>query len=130
MPRRRNPRINREDVSKRVDLLKGEIPVDEMEGLDLAFVTNLLTEYAGLVEMSISCRESIERDGILIEEPRGGKDNRSMRKVENPAFGTYYKCISRMGDLATKISKFAKQAVQKIEEEDDDNGLGAFILRR
>ncbi len=130
MPRRRNPRINKEDVSKRVDSLKGELPIDEMEGIDLVFATDLLTEYAGLVEMSISCRESIERDGILIEEPRGGKENRSMRKVENPAFGTYYKCIARMGDLATKTSKFMKQAVQKIEEEDSDDGLGAFINRR
>lgn len=128
MPRRRNPRIDGKKVEQRLNSLKDEIDTAQMEGIDLVFATDLLREYAGLVEMSLSCRESIERDGILIEIPTGAADNRRMKKVENPAFGTYYKCLSRMGDLATKTSKFMKQSVQQIEEEEDE--IDAFLRRR
>lgn len=120
MARRKKPRIDGGKVEKRLDELKGELPLDAMEGMDLVFATDLLREYAGLVEMAIACRESIESDGILIETRTGAKDNVKVKQVENPAFGTYYKVTSRMGDIATKTSKFMKQSVQQIEEDEED----------
>ena len=126
MARRAKPRIDGAKVERRLEQLKGELPIGEMEGIDLVFATDLLREYAGLVEMSISCREAIERDGILIETSSGAKDNRKVRQAENPAFGTYYKCTARMGDLAQKTSKFMKQAVSQIAEEEEMDEFDAF----
>jgi hypothetical protein len=119
MARRKKPKIDGKMVEERLDTLKGELPLDEMEGIDLVFATDLLREYAGLVEMALACRESIESDGILIETRSGAKDNVKVKQVENPAFGTYYKVTSRMGDLATRTSKFMKQSVRQIQAEDE-----------
>lgn len=120
MARRRKPKIDGRKVEQRLDSLKGELPLDAMEGMDLVFATDLLREYAGLVEMAIACRESIESDGILIETRSGAKDNIKVKQVENPAFGTYHKITQRMGDLATRTSRFMKQATQQIKEEEGE----------
>lgn len=120
MARRAKPRIDGQRVERRLEALKGELDTDAMEGIDLVFATDLLREYAGITEMSISCREAIERDGILIETTTGAKDNRKVRQSENPAFGTYYKCLARMGDIASKTSRFMKQATAKIAEEEEE----------
>jgi hypothetical protein len=76
--------------------------------------------------MAQSCRQAIEKDGILIEVSTGAKDNRKTKQIENPAFGTYYKCLARMGDVAQKTSKFVKQSTSVIEEEEEDD-LDAFL---
>ena len=128
MPRRKKPRIDGTKVNSRLEELMREIDTSQMEGIDLKFANDLLLEYAGLVEMAQSCREAIERDGILIEESTGSKDNRKTRQVENPAFGTYYKCLARMGDVAQKTSKFVKQSTAVIEEEEEDE-LDAFLRK-
>lgn len=127
MARRRKPRIDGKKVEQRLDSLKDELPIGAMEGMDLVFATDLLREYAGLVEMAIACRESIESDGILIEVRTGAKDNVKVKQVENPAFGTYHKITQRMGDLANKTSRFMKQSLQQIEEEEDEDELGNFL---
>jgi len=126
MGRRAKPRIDHAKVERRLEEMKGELPMGEMRGIDLVFATDLLREYAGVAEMSISCREAIERDGILIETSTGAKDNRKVRQVEHPAFGTYNKCTARMGDLAQKTSRFMKQAVSQIEEEEEMDEFDAF----
>ncbi len=126
MARRKKPRIDNESVERRLEQLTDELDAKVLEGIDLVFATDLLREYAGLVEMAISCRESITADGILIEKRSGAKDNVKTQQVENPAFGTYYKVTSRMGDLATRTSKFIKQGAHLVEEEDEDE-LSSFI---
>jgi hypothetical protein len=45
--------------------------------------------------------------------------------VENPAFTTYQKAIARLGDLAKKVSGFAKNS----EDDDGEDELTAFIRR-
>ena len=122
MARRRKPRIDGKKVEERLGSLKSELPLDAMEGMDLVFATDLLREYAGLVEMAIACRDCIESDGILIETRSGAKGNVKVRQVENPAFGTYHKITQRMGDLASKTSKFMKQSLQQIETEEEEEG--------
>ena len=120
MPRRKKPRLDDEKVESRLEELEQLIDKETMEGIDIVFATDLLREYASLAEMAYSCRQSIEADGILIETTTGAKDNKTTKLVENPAFGTYYKVTSRMGELATKTSRFMKQSVQVIEEEEMD----------
>lgn len=126
MARRAKPRIDGARVNSRLEELMREIDTSQMEGVDLKFANDLLLEYAGLVEMAQSCRQAIEKDGILIEVSTGAKDNRKTKQIENPAFGTYYKCLARMGDVAQKTSKFVKQSTAVIEEEEEDD-LDAFL---
>lgn len=126
--RRQKPKLDEGAAESRLEQLKRELDFTEMQGVDLVFAVDLLREYANLAEMAHACRESIARDGILIERSSGAKDNRKVTQVENPAFATYYKVTSRMGDLAMKTSKFMKQSVQTIEEEEEDE-LAAFISR-
>lgn len=127
MGRRRKPRIDGSRVEERLDTLKGELPLDEMEGIDLVFATDLLREYAALTEMALACRRSLELDGILVEKRSGAKDNVKVTQVENPAFGTYHKITQRMGDLASRTSRFMKQATQQIREEEEEDELGNFL---
>lgn len=121
MGRRRKPRIDGSRVEERLDSLKGELPLDEMEGIDLVFATDLLREYAALTEMALACRRSLELDGILVEKRSGAKNNVKVTQVENPAFGTYHKITQRMGDLASRTSRFMKQATQQIREEEEED---------
>lgn len=126
MARKAKPRIDNKSVEARLETLKGELPIEDMDGIDLVFATDLLREYAGLTEMAVSLRNAIERDGILIEKTTGAKDNRKIQQVENPAFATYYKVTSRMGDLANKTSQFMKRAVAKEIEQGEMDELEAF----
>lgn len=126
MARKAKPRIDNKSVEARLETLKGELPIEEMDGIDLVFATDLLREYAGLTEMAVSLRNAIERDGILVEKITGAKDNRRVQMVENSAFGTYYKVTSRMGDLANKTSQFMKRAVAKEIEQEEIDELDAF----
>lgn len=129
MARRKKPRLDDEKVESRLEELEQLIDKETMEGIDIVFATDLLREYASLAEMAYSCRQSIESDGILIESTSGAKDNRHVKLIENPAFATYYKITSRMGDLAQKTSRFMKQSVAAIEEEEEQDGIAAFIRR-
>lgn len=126
MARKAKPRIDNKSVEARLEMLNGELPVDELDGLDLVFAKDLLREYAGLTEMAVSLRNAIERDGILVEKITGAKDNRRVQMVENSAFGTYYKVTSRMGDLANKTSQFIKKAVSKEVEQEEVDDFDAF----
>lgn len=93
--------------------------IDKLDGIDLMFANDLLEEYARTYEMVIALGDDISSEGVMVEVEKGGANNRHTEKVENPAFGTYYKATQRLTDLAKKISLFVKQGKDEEEEEDD-----------
>lgn len=107
---------------------KLENQIQDLDGIDLTFATDLLQEYSRTYEMVMVLGEELSREGVLIEVEKGGKDNRHTEKVENPAFATYYKATQRLTDLARKISTFVKQGKEDGEDEEDE--LAAFVRHR
>lgn len=100
---------------------KAEEMADELEGLDgidLAFANDLLAEYARTFSIVQELGATIQREGVMVEVEKGGKDNRHVERVENPAFATYCKGLARLSDLATKTSRFVHQGGGDGEEED------------
>lgn len=97
-----------------------------LSGLDKVLFDGLLVEYDALAAMTENLRHAIEEHGVMIEKEVGSVNNRHMETVENPEFTTYQKAIGRMGDLAKKLSDFAKRSDGAKEEEDE---LGSFIRR-
>lgn len=98
-----------------------------LRGIDAVMMDDLLAEYDALATMTEGLRKDVQRDGVMIEMERGGANNRHLETVENPAFTTYSKSIQRLGDLAKKLSGFAKGGDDAEEEEDE---LLAFNSRR
>lgn len=98
---------------------------NNLSGFDKALLDDLLTEYDALATMTESLRHKVERHGVMIVKEVGSVNNRHDETVENPEFTTYQKAIARMGDLAKKVSDFAKRS-DAAEEEDE---LGSFIRR-
>lgn len=99
---------------------------DHLSGLDKILFDGLLDEYDALAAMTEDLRHAIEDHGVMIEKEVGSVNNRHTETVENPEFTTYQKAIGRMGDLAKKLSDFAKRSDGDKEEEDE---LGSFIRR-
>lgn len=97
-----------------------------LSGLDKILFDGLLGEYDALATMTEGLRHAIEEHGVMIEKQVGSVNNRHIETVENPEFTTYQKAIGRMGDLAKKLSDFAKRSDGNKEEEDE---LGSFIRR-
>lgn len=97
-----------------------------LSGLDKILFDGLLEEYDALSAMTEDLRHAIEEHGVMVEKEVGSVNNRHMETVENPEFTTYQKAIGRMGDLAKKLSDFAKRSDDGKEEEDE---LGSFIRR-
>lgn len=96
-----------------------------LSGLDKVLFDGLLEEYDALASMTKHLRHCVEEHGVMVEKEVGSVNNRHFEVVENPEFTTYQKAIGRMGDLAKKLSDFAKRS-------DGDKGedeLGSFIRR-
>lgn len=99
---------------------------EHLTGLDKALFDGLLEEYDALSAMTEGLRHDIEDHGVMIEKEVGSVNNRHFETVENPEFTTYQKAIGRMGDLAKKLSDFAKRSDG---EKEDEDRLGKFIRR-
>lgn len=97
-----------------------------LSGLDKVIFDGLLEEYDALATMTEGLRHDIEDHGVMIEKEVGSVNNRHFETVENPEFTTYQKAIGRLGDLAKKLSDFAKRSDDTGEEEDE---LVSFIRR-
>lgn len=97
-----------------------------LSGLDKVIFDGLLEEYDALATMTEGLRHDIEEHGVMIEKEVGSVNNRHLETVENPEFTTYQKAIGRLGDLAKKLSDFAKRSDDAGEEEDE---LVSFIRR-
>lgn len=99
---------------------------EHLSGLDKILFDGLLDEYDALAAMTKDLRHAIKEHGVMIEKEVGSVNNRHMETVENPEFTTYQKAIGRMGDLAKKLSDFAKRSDEGVVEEDE---LDAFLRR-
>lgn len=97
-----------------------------LSGLDKVLFDGLLGEYDALATMTEGLRHDIEEHGVMVEKEVGSVNNRHMETVENPEFTTYQKAVGRMGDLAKKLSDFAKRSDGEKVEEDE---LDAFLRR-
>lgn len=97
-----------------------------LSGLDKILFDGLLEEYDALSTMTEGLRHAIEEHGVMIVKEVGSANNRHYETVENPEFTTYQKAIGRMGELAKKLSDFAKRSDESKEAEDE---LGNFIRR-
>ena len=100
---------------------------EHLSGLDKALFDGLLEEYDALSKMTEGLRHDIEEHGVMIEKEVGSVNNRHMETVENPEFTTYQKAIGRQGDLAKKLSDFAKRSDD--DKQGDEDALSAFIRR-
>ena len=109
--------------SKRLVRLRKE--ADKLSGFDKALLDDLLVEYDALAAMTEGLRHEVEKHGVMVTKEVGSVNNRHVETVENPEFTTYQKAIGRMGDLAKKVSDFAKRS-DNTEEEDE---LASFIRR-
>lgn len=109
-----NPRIERlRDESK------------SLTGFDKALMDDLLVEYDALAQMVEGLRKDVQRHGVMVTKVVGAHNPRE-DTVENPEFTTYQKGIARLGDLAKKISDFAKRSDSDGDGEDE---LSAFLRR-
>ncbi len=100
---------------------------ERLRGIDAVMMDDLLAEYDALATMTEGLRKDVQKDGVMIKAERGAANNRHLETVENPAFTTYSKSIQRLGDLAKKLSGFAKGGDDGEEEEDE---LMVFNARR
>lgn len=98
-----------------------------LTGLDKILFDGLLDEYDALASMTESLRHDIEDHGVMISKEVGSVNNRHIETVENPEFTTYQKAIGRQGDLAKKLSDFAKRSGDDKQNEEDE--LDAFLRR-
>ena len=98
--------------------------VDTMNGIDRVMMDDLIKEYDALASMTEKLRIEVEKDGVMIDKEVGTVNNRHTEKVENPAFTAYSKSIGRLGDLAKKVSAFAKG-----NEEVEVDELAGFVGR-
>lgn len=109
--------------SERIKRLKEQSK--SLTGFDKALMDDLLAEYDALASMVEGLRRDVQEHGVMVTKVVGAHNPRE-DTVENPEFTTYQKGIARLGDLAKKISDFAKRSDDEGSEEDE---LGAFIRR-
>lgn len=110
--------------SKRIQRLRDE--AENLTGFDKALLEDLLVEYDALANMTEDLRHDVQEHGVMIPMEKGGANNRHEVMAENPAFTAYQKAIGRLGDLAKKISDFAKRSDSMPAEEDE---LASFLRR-
>lgn len=109
--------------TKRLERLREES--SKLSGFDKALLDDLLIEYDALATMVEKLRADVERNGVMLSVEKGAANNRHEVMSENPAFTAYQKAIGRLGDLAKKISDFAKRS----DEEAEADELASFINR-
>jgi phage terminase small subunit len=110
--------VARKPESDRIRRLRNES--DKLSGFDKALLDDLLVEYDALAAMVEKLRSDVDRNGVMVVVERGGANNRHEVMAENPAFTAYQKAIGRLGDLAKKISDFAKRSDEVASEDTDD----------
>ena len=110
-------------ASKRLEKLREE--AKKLTGIDRALMDDLLIEYDALASMAEELRLSVQEDGVMVTKEIGSVNNRHYDTVENPAFTSYQKAIGRLGDIAKKISDFAKRSDEDVEEDE----LASFLSR-
>lgn len=93
---------------------------DGLTGFDKALLDDLLTEYDALASMTEALRLVIQEKGVMEEKEVGTVNNRHIERVERAEFKAYQKAIGRLGDLAKKVSSFAKNATAPEEEDEFD----------
>lgn len=113
----------KKNTESRIERLRNES--ENLTGFDKALMDDLLAEYDALATMVEGLRRDVQEHGVMVTKIVGAH-NPHEDTVENPEFTTYQKGIARLGDLAKKISDFAKRSDNNVEEEDE---LGAFIRR-
>ena len=113
----------RKPDSERIKRLREES--SKLTGFDKALMDDLLQEYDALASMVEKLRDDVDRNGVMVVVERGGANNRHEVRAENPAFTAYQKAIGRLGDLAKKLSDFAKRS----DEDADEDELGGFLSR-
>lgn len=111
--------------SGRIERLRKES--ESLSGFDKALMDDLLVEYDALATMVAGLRNDVQEHGVMVTKVVGAHNPRE-DTVENPEFTTYQKGIARLGDLAKKISDFAKRSDNDGKTGEDDE-LGAFIRR-
>lgn len=109
------------DTSARLDKLRKES--ENLSGFDKALLDSLLVEYDALAEMAGDLRFMVQKEGVMVEKEVGTVNNRHLEMVPHPALQAYERSLGRMGDVAKKISDFAKRS--DVEPEDDD-GFDSF----
>ena len=109
--------------SDRLKRLKKES--SNLSGFDKAIMDGLLVEYDALAGMVETLRDDVNRNGVMIATEKGAANNRHEVMAENPAFTAYQKAIGRLGDLAKKISDFAKRS-EDTPDDDNDSDLIAW----
>lgn len=120
------PRAKRTSTTKSDFFIRMQKESKHLSGLDKVLFDGLLEEYDALSTMTEDLRHAIEEHGVMIDKEVGSVNNRHIETVENPEFTTYQKAIGRMGDLAKKLSDFAKRSDGTSGEEDE---LANFIRR-
>ena len=111
--------------SERIQRLKEKSK--SLTGFDKALLDDLLAEYDALATMVEGLRRDVQKHGVMVTKVVGAHNPRE-DTVENPEFTTYQKGIARLGDLAKKISDFAKRSDDD-GSDSGDGGLAAFIRR-
>lgn len=111
--------------SERIQRLKEKSK--SLTGFDKALLDDLLAEYDALATMVEGLRRDVQKHGVMVTKVVGAHNPRE-DTVENPEFTTYQKGIARLGDLAKKISDFAKRSDDD-GSDNGDGGLAAFIRR-
>ena len=111
--------------SERIQRLKDESK--SLTGFDKALMDDLITEYDALASMVEGLRRDVQEHGVMVRKVVGAHNPRE-DTVENPEFTTYQKGIARLGDLAKKISDFAKRSDDDGSDE-GDGGLAAFLRK-
>lgn len=114
-----------EEKKESAFLTRMKVESKHLAGLDKILFDGLLDEYDALASMTENLRHDVEEHGVMVEKEVGSVNNRHVETVENPEFTTYQKAIGRMGDLAKKLSDFAKRS----DDDKEEDELGSFIRR-
>lgn len=96
---------------------------DNLSGFDKALLDSLLVEYDALAEFAGVLRKTIRQEGVMVDREVGTANNRHIENIANPALKPYESALGRMGDVAKKISDFAKRSDV---ESDEDDGFDSF----
>lgn len=96
-----------------------EEQVSGMGGIGREMAEDLLGTYVQVFSDYEKLNEKLEVEGLLIENERGGANNRHTVMEKHPAFDMRRNCIAQMADLANKIKKFIKDDDAEAEDEFD-----------
>ena len=93
--------------------------VSDMGGVCKPLAEDLLAAYVTIYSDYCALNETLAKDGLLIEQERGGANNRHVERVKHPAFDMRRNCVTQMADLANKIKRFVNDDTGSAEDEFD-----------